>query len=270
MLRNVILPGVLLSLVVPLASGANVPAVPSGMSAAQVVERSVEARGGLQAWRAVQTMSYSGLLDAGGKKSAQLPFLLELKRSHKSRFELEFENDKALQVYDGVHGWKLRPYLNRRDVEPFTPDELRSASMEADLDGPLVDYAAKGSRVDLEGTDRVEGRDAYRLKVTVKGGETRHIWVDAQTFLETKIEGIPRRMDGKIRAVEVYYRDYRNVGGLMVPYVLETAVQGVRQSHKMTIESVQVNPKLDDSLFTAPKSTPPASPAPASPAPKNG
>jgi len=39
----------------------------------------------------------------------------------------------------------------------------------------------------------------------------------------------------------------------MVPYVLETTVQGVKQSHKMTIESVKVNPKLEDSIFAKPK-----------------
>jgi hypothetical protein len=80
----------------------------------------------------------------------------------------------------------------------------------------------------------------------------RHLWVDAQTFLEVKIEGVPRRMAGKMRAVEIYYRDYQSVNGLMVPYVLETTVQGVKQSHKMTIESVMVNPELDDSLFAKP------------------
>ena len=82
----------------------------------------------------------------------------------------------------------------------------------------------------------------------------RHIWVDAQTFLEVKIEGVPHRMDGKMRMVEIYYRDYKSVNGLMIPRVVETAVQGVKQSHKMTIESVMLNPKLDDALFTAPKS----------------
>jgi hypothetical protein len=55
--------------------------------------------------------------------------------------------------------------------------------------------------------------------------------------------------------VEIYYRDYKSVNGLMVPYVLETTVQGAKQSHKMTIETVVVNPKLDDVLFTKPKAS---------------
>jgi outer membrane lipoprotein-sorting protein len=253
MLRRMILPSILLSLAIPLAIGAREPKAPATLSASQIVDKDVQARGGLQAWRAVQTISYSGKLEAGGQQNVQLPFLLELKRPRKARLEIEFQNDKAIQVYDGAKGWKLRPFLGRKDVESYSADELQAASLEPDLDGPLVDYAAKGTQVDLEGVEKVEGRDAYKLKLTMKGGQVRHLWIDAETFLDVKIEGAPRRMDGRMRPVEIYYRDYKSVNGLIVPYVLETTLQGVKKSHKMTIESVVVNRKLDDSLFAEPK-----------------
>jgi outer membrane lipoprotein-sorting protein len=237
------------SLASTLAAGAVTQTGPARLSAAEIADKSVAAQGGLQAWRAVQTMSYSGKMDAGGKQNVQLPFVIDMKRPRKTRVEIQFANDKAVQVYDGAKGSKLRPFLGRRDVEPFTADELKAASIEPDLDGPLVDHATKGIQVELEGVEKVEGHDAYKFKLTMKGGQVRHLWVDAQTFLEVKIEGAPRRMDGKMRPVEIYYRDYRSVNGLMVPHVVETTVQGVKQSHKMTIEGVVVNPKLDDSLF---------------------
>ncbi|HET7756972.1 MAG TPA: outer membrane lipoprotein-sorting protein, partial [Steroidobacteraceae bacterium] len=248
------LPGVLLSLALPVVLAANAPATPTELTAAQIVDRDIEAKGGRQAWRAVHTLRFSGKMDAGGKQHTQLPFVFEMKRPRKTRVEIEFAKDNAIQVYDGTKGWKLRPYLGRRDLEPFTAEELKAASMESDLDGPLMDYAAKGTRVDLDGMDKVEGQDAYKLKLTAKDGHVRHLWVDAKTFLELKIEGVPRRIDGGMHPVEIYYRDYRNVNGLMIPHVFETTVVGVRNSqHKMTIESAQVNPQLDDALFTAPK-----------------
>jgi hypothetical protein len=251
---------VIRTLAVPLASlvlllmGGNALATPSGLSAVEIVAKNVQAKGGLAAWRAVKTLSFAGSMDAGGKHNTQLPFIMDLQRPRKSRVEIAFESDKAIQVYDGARGWKLRPYLNRRDVEPFTPEELQAASMEADLDGPLVDYAAKGTSVELESTEPVEGRDTYRLKLTDKSGKARHLWIDAKTFLEVKIEGTPRRMDGRMRHVEIYYRDFRSVDGLMFPHVLETTVQGIKQSHKMVVETVVVNPKLNDALFAAPTS----------------
>ncbi len=230
------------------------------LSAAQIADKNVAARGGLTSWRAVQTLAYSGKLEAGGKQHAELPFVLKLKRPRKQRVELEFANTTAVQVYDGAKGWKVRPYLGRNDVEPFSAAELQSASLESDLDGPLIDYAAKGTRIDVEGVDQMEGHDAYRLKLTAKGGAIRHVWIDVRSFLDLKIEGVPRRLDGHMHPVAIYFRDYRSVNGLMVPFVLETVVQGATHPHKMTIESVQVNPQLDDGLFTAPKPLPAVAP----------
>ena len=250
MMRRTILFNIALSLAISLASRADAAKAPAALTVAQIVDKDVAAKGGLQAWRAVLTITYSGKMDAGGKQDTQLPFLMQLKRPHKTRMEIEFQNDKAIQVYDGSKGWKFRPFLGRRDVEPYSAAELQAASTEPDLDGFLVDYAAKGTQVTLEGMEKVEGRDAYKLKLTMKGGQVRHLWVDAESFLDVKVEGTPTRMDGKMRPVEVYFRDYKNVNGLMVPYVLETTVQGNKKSHKMTIESVVVNPNLNDSLFT--------------------
>ena len=196
-------------------------------------------------------------------EEVQLPFVMEMQRPRKVRFELQFNGQTALQVYDGANGWKFRPYLNRRDIEPYTSDELKIASMGADIDGPLVDYAAKGTQIELAGIEKVEDRDNYKLKLSMKNGQAIHVWIDAETFLETKIEGQPRRLDGKDHPVEIYYRDYRAVDGLQIPFVLETKVlplpnpvSKVReiplQPEKITIEKVVVNPKLDASLFAKP------------------
>jgi len=224
----------------------------SGLTASQLVDKNVAAKGGVQAWRSIQAITFSGKMDAGGKSKSQLPFVLEKKRPRKTRVELAFKNDTAVQTYDGVNGWKLRPYLGRKTVEPYSTDELKAAGFESELDGPLVDYSAKGNKVELEGVEKVENQDAYKLKVTMKGGQVQHMWLDAGTFLEAKVEGTPRRMDKKMRPVSIYLRDYRSVNGVKVPYVIETAVEGNKDTHKILIESVVVNPKLDDALFAKP------------------
>lgn len=257
-------------------------------TAAQIVDKHVAARGGLQAWRALQALSVSGKLEAGTgdsiarsvkvsrsrraptgklavevnasgagkgeatKQQVQLPFVMQMKRPGKSRVEIEFAGKTAVQVYDGAHGWKLRPFLNRDDVEPFTAEEAKAEADKGDLDGPLVDYAAKGSKVELERIEPVEGRDAYKLKVTMKGGKVQHVWIDTQSFLDVKVDGIPRSMDGRMHNVYVYQRDFRSVQGLMMPFVVETAVDGYPDTHRMLIEKVAVNPKLDDAQFTKP------------------
>ena len=213
-----------LALAISLGAAVDSPSTGANLSAAAIVDKNVAARGGLQAWRAVQTMTMEGKLGAGGNRRAtlpvpmpdkkgslqalpkrpvdevQLPFVMELARPRKQRFELQFNGQKAIQVYDGTNGWKLRPYLNRLEVEPFTPEEVKIASLQADLDGPLVDYAAKGTKIDLDGVEKVENRDNYKVKLTLKNGDMIHVWIDAQTFLETKIEGQPRRRKSATKA----------------------------------------------------------------------
>jgi len=258
------------------------------LSAAAIVEKNVAARGGLQAWRGVQTMLMQGRLGAGGNRRAtipvpvpdqkssrqalptrpaeevQLPFVMELKRPGKMRMELQFNGQTAIQVYDGANGWKLRPFLNRRVVEPYTTEEMKIWSMRADVDGYLVDYLAKGTQIELVGMEKVEDRDTYKLKLTMKNGQAIHDWIDAQTFLEAKVEGQPRRLDGVSHPVEVYYRDYRPIGVLQIPHILETKVlQAARTAkgfkdppvpaEKITIEKVVVNPKLDENHFSKPE-----------------
>ena len=245
------------------------------LTAEQVVDKNVAARGGLSAWRAVKTLEMKGKMDAGGNnrptlpipgqkrpnmalpqrsaEQVQLPFVMDLERGRKMRLEIQFNGQTALQVYNGTQGWKLRPFLNRHEVENFTPEELKAASTQADLDGLLIDYATKGSKVELEGVEKVEGHDAYNLKVTDKNGFARHVWVDAENFLEVKVEGTPRRLDGKYHPVTTYLQDYRKVNGLVMPYLLVTAVDGVRDREKIAIEEIVSNPKLDDSKFAMPR-----------------
>jgi hypothetical protein len=77
--------------------------------------------------------------------------------------------------------------------------------------------------------------------------------VDAETFLEVKVEGNPRRLDGKYHPVSIFMRDYRSVNGLMMPYLMETVVDGVKDTEKIQFDQIVSNPKLDDSKFAMPR-----------------
>jgi hypothetical protein len=182
----------------------------------------------------------------------ELPFTLDMKRGHGTRLELEFNGQTAVQVYDGAQGWKLRPFLNRHQVEPYSAEEAKLAAEQPDIDGLLAGYAGRGTRIDVEGMEPVDGKPAYRLKLTQKDGRIVRDWVDAQSFLEVKIEGTPRRLDGRIHPVEVYLRDYKSVAGVQIPHLVETRLEGVERSERMVIEKVTVNTPLDDSRFAKP------------------
>jgi hypothetical protein len=283
-----------LGLATSLRAADEAPVAGAKFSAGEIVDKNVTARGGLQAWRAVQTMTLAGKLGAGGNQRAslqvpssgpasasggrpsrqvlpqrpvdevQLPFVMQLRRPRKLRFELQFNGQTAVQVFDGTNGWKLRPFLGRRVVEPYTADEMKTTSTQADLDGPLVDYVAKGTKIESAGMEQVEGRDTYKLKLTLKSGDAMYIWIDAHTFLEAKMSGQPRRLDGVDHPVEIYLRDYRPVNDLQIPFLLETRVLPVSKTvlglkdppvppERTIIDRVAVNPTLDEALFSKPE-----------------
>ncbi len=264
------------------------PALP-GLSAQQIVERNIAARGGLARWKAVESISYAGTLDAGkarpdnglnpgsrerlldkpGKPTRiaqspeprpaavedgaaiSLPYTLYMQRPKKQRVEVRFKDETLVQVYDGKNGWKLQPYLRRGGALPFTAEEMKKAQQFQDIDGPLVDYAAKGTKVALDGTDTVDGRPAYRLKLTLKSGDVRRVWIDAGSFLDVQIDGT-RRLNGHPVAEYTALRDFRDVGGIKVPYVMETRTEGLPEREKIVVEKVALNPKLADALFSKP------------------
>ena len=272
------------------ARKAPVPVDLPKMTVQQIVDRNTAARGGLQGWQQVRSMTLAGKLDAGKKRKdggqvaivsrqerakakaemrkalaegrldaekqdniIQLPFQLDLQRPAKTRLEIPFQGQTAVQVYDGAAGWKLRPFLGRHEVEPFTPEELKLAADQQELDGPLINYAAKGTKVEVLGGEMVEGRRAYKLRLTLKNGDVRHLWIDAQTFLDLKFEGAPRRVDGKSRPVVTYYRDYKTVNGLLIAHQLDTAVEGLPGTERIFIEKVALNPSLDQGRFSKPQ-----------------
>jgi hypothetical protein len=255
----------------------------------QIVERNVAARGGLAAWHSVRSIAYSGTLDAGrarpdnglnpgsrerlldkpGKSTriaqapeqnpakveegvpVTLPYTLYMQRPNKQRMEVKFQNETLVQVFDGKNGWKLQPYLHRGGAIPFSAEEIKKAQQFQEIDGALVDFAAKGSKVALDGTDTVDGRPAYRLKLTLRTGDTRRIWIDAESFLDVQIDGT-RRLNGRPVAEYTALRDFRSVGGVVVPYRMETRTEGLPEREKIVVEKVALNPKLDDTLFGKP------------------
>ena len=270
----------------PVPVKADLPA----LGAEQIAERNASARGGLAAWQGIDSMTLAGKLDAGktrrdggqvavvgqqarSKAKAdlrkaiqtgqvkpadeqqviQLPFQMDLKRPLLTRLEIPFQGDTAVQVYDGANGWKLRPFLGRHEVESFSADEMKQAASQQQLDGALINHKAKGTQVEVEGAEMIEGRGAYRLKLTLKNGEVRHLWVDGQTFLDTKIDSAPKRWDGRMRTVVTYFRDYRKVSGVTIAHRLETRIEGVPGAENIYIEKVALNPALGPSRFAKPE-----------------
>jgi hypothetical protein len=225
----------------------------AGLSAAQIVEKNVEARGGLEAWRKVNTMVWMGHLERSNAPAPSMPFVLQMKRPNKTRFEINAMHQSSTRIFDGVQGWKTRAGSGN---SAYTADEIKFARDAQTIDGPLIDCAAKGSTVTLRGVEQLEGHQAYHLNVRFVSGEQQDVWVDAQSFLDLRIDRMapfnPNGPKDALATVPVYLRNYKSIEGLQIPTTLEIGVGRGGTPDKMEIERVAVNPPLADHLFANP------------------
>lgn len=228
----------------------------------QIIAKNATARGGLEAWRKIHTMIWTGHIQSAHAPVPEMPFVLEMRRPDQTHFEIKVQGETATRVFNGVQGWKQRPTATGRpEMLPYTAEELRFARDAPGMDGPLIDHQAKGIAVALEGTDEVEGRKAYRLNVKLPSGTTYHLWVDAETFLDAKYDRPVRNGLGQPGTVSVFYRDYRAVGGVQLPFIIETTAGDTATgnksgrsgtSDKMVIDRVVLNLPLGNLAFSRP------------------
>jgi hypothetical protein len=218
----------------------------------QIVAKNTEARGGLEAWRKVQTMVWEGTLEMGEPATPAARFVYEWKRPNKMRTEIAWSEEKTTAVFDGALGWRVSaPHAGAPTVRRYSRRELRMAFDAQGIDGLLIDHQARGIGVALDGTEPIEGRSAFRLNVTLPSGATRRVWVDAQSFLEVKSER-PSIRRSHAAPVAVYYRSYHRVGGLLMPGTIEAEASGSGARRAMVIEAVTLNPSLSDAHFERP------------------
>jgi hypothetical protein len=228
-------------------------AADESMTAERIVARNAEARGGVDAWRKIQSMVWVGHVDSANAPAPNLPFVLALKRPDRTRFEITALNQIVVRVFDGKEGWKMRPSGGGGpDVRPYSADEVRFARDEQVIDGLLVDHEAKGIGVTLDGIEQVDGRDAWRLSIRLPSGANRHVWVDTQSFLDVKYDRQARGADGRPVIVEMMYRNFSDVDGLRIPLLIESGVPGAARKDRLVIDKVTLNPPLDDFMFAKP------------------
>lgn len=219
-----------------------------------VITKSIEAQGGLARLESVKTLRTSGKLSI---QSFDVRFVEVAKRSDKVREEMTVQGLSQVRAYDGKTAWQVNPFEGRRDPEMLSADDSKDLQIDADIDGPLVNYKEKGYGADLVGHDSVEGTDCYKIKLTLKNGDIRYYYLDTDTFMELKLE-TQTSIRGSIQENETYYGDYEEVNGIYYPFAFETGQKGSVDRVKFTVEKVEQNVPLDDSLFSMPAVKKPA------------
>jgi hypothetical protein len=221
-------------------TGLSAPA--RAITADELIARNIQARGGIDKLHAIATLHTEGKYRLGGGLEAKTETYAIA--PDKMRFEFSLQGLTAVNAWDGQQGWAIQPFQGRRDPQKTSADDNKQLIEGADILGPLVDYKAKGNRVEYLGTEDIDGTDAYKLRVTRKNGDSQVIYLDPDAFLEIRVVD-HRMIRGQEQVETTDLGEYELVDGVYFPFE-----QGQNQ-----IEKAEANIKIDPQMFVFPTAT---------------
>ena len=222
-------------------------AAASAETADDVIAKNVAARGGMDKIKAIQSLD---MKIKANQQGLEFPGKMELKRPERVRLEMTIQGKTIVQAYDGKTAWMIMPFLGSPDPQAMSADDAKDVVEQADMDGPLVDYKAKGHAVELVGKEDVDGSPAYKLKISLKNGDVEYAYIDTETGLQVK-ETSKRKQQGSEVEVDSYMTNFKAVNGVLFPFAVENKVGG-KSVGQFTIDDVKANVPIEDGIFAMP------------------
>ncbi|GAB3724255.1 outer membrane lipoprotein-sorting protein [Spirosoma lituiforme] len=211
----------------------------------EIVDKHVAALGGMDKLKGVSTLITERSLSVQGM---EIPSKTTIVVGKSLRSESSVMGNSMIQVVNGTTGWMLRPTMMQGTGEPedMPADQIKQQLGQLDPFGPLVNYKEKGNKIDLVGKEKVDGKEAYHLKVTTKDGQAVDEYIDANTYLVSKMKMVMNGQEG-----EMGFSDYKAVDGIKFPNTMEI-VNPQMGTLTMVTTKITVNPKVDESIFKKP------------------
>ena len=215
-----------------------------------LIARHIEARGGMQRLEAIQTLRASGRANAGPSREALVT--REVRPPGRIRTEFAFQGVTAVYACDGSRCWSVAPLSGIFEPELMSELDTSAAIAQSDLLGPLVNWEAKGHAVELLGKEKIDGRETFKLKVTLSSGAVQTYYLDAESALLVRREST-RTLGGRTIEVETTFSDFRPVGGVVFPHAIRSGAKGRYDFLEVIVEEAELNPPVDDARFEMPE-----------------
>ena len=219
----------------------------SAQTVDELLKKSIDARGGIEKIKAIKSLRMTGKITPQG---LEIPIVVQAKRPNSVRVDVTFQGKSQIQAYDGESGWKIDPFQVSSETEKVAGDDLKDLQEQSDFDGATIDYKTKGHIIELIGKEDVEGTPAYKLKLTLKTGDVRYVYLDAENYLELKVTSKRKTPGGEIE-VDQYPGNYKPVNGVVFPFSIESKLKG-QSVNTIIIEKIELDVPIDEALFKMP------------------
>ena len=222
----------------------------------ELLAKNLAARGGAANVQKVQSLRLTGRAVFAGRFGSKLEMAWAQvqKRPGKIRSEVTRQGLTAVQAWNGKEGWKLSPFQGRREPERASQDDARALAQDADLEGHLISWREKGSKIEYLGVEDVDGTPAHKLRVALKDGDVHYVFLDPDGFLEIRIV-TERHVRGSEQVTEADLGAYGQVAGVWIPTSIDQGRKGAPRTAHFTVEKAEANVQIEDRIFEYPQGT---------------
>ncbi len=203
-----------------------------------VIEKYLDAIGGRDALSKIEDRT---TIMRGTAMGQSLTIIVKQKTPNKMRQEFKFGGMDQTMIFDGEKGVVKTVDKN----EEVTGKELEQLKIEATME-LLLDPDSFGITLSYEGTEKINEKDAFKLKMILPSSIRWFTFFDTESGLKVKEQ---KEMQTKMGLIEqvVTFDNYTEVDGIKYPFKLTQSFGP--QSVEMTVSSVKVNKELSDDIF---------------------
>ena len=231
------------------AGSAQAP-LPNTREARDLLQRVIDAKGGLAALKGIRTV----VAEASTELTMQQGKMTSSTKTYvaypdKFRVEADINDTKQIQVFNAGRAWMRGP----QGVQDFPPAALADMTANVRRDTiPMLIGAAEG-RYNVRTLPDEKGRDGGMAKVLeISGIDLAPVRLLMDPKMRIAVQSFSTTLgpNRSVRAEEVF-SDYREVGGVWIPYVAQLFYGG-QPIQKRTLTKVALNEPVPDSLFERP------------------
>lgn len=222
-------------------------------SADEILAKYLENTGGVDKWKALQSVKMTGKMNMQGM---DFPVTMYRKTPAKQKMQIQVQGIEIVQAYDGTDAWMINPMMGGKDPIKMSDEESKEFK-DQKFEDEFIDYKKKGHEVTLLGSEEVDGVKCHKIQIIKnKNNDQEDVtevhFFDAENFVPIVQVSYARSGPAKGQEVRTYLSDYQEVGGFMLPFFMESKVNG-QTVQKLTLESVTFNEAIDDTAFAFPK-----------------
>ena len=221
-------------------TGLLLSAMSFAQTADEIVTKHINAIGGIDNWKKVNSMRQEATLSVQGM---DIPVVISAVHNKATKQEYTVMGMTGYSIITAEGGWNFNPMQGKTKPEPITQDELKYGKDQLDLQGDFVDYKAKGSVIESLGKDEEDGNEYFKIKLTTKNGNEKTYFFDTKTNLIYKVESIVKQQGQEMKS-EQKLLDYQTIEyGIKFPFKQD---QGQMM---MVTKKITINPSIDATIF---------------------